>query len=248
MSGAPKSPAQQVLTEVQGPRLSEGEVVHVTPAPATAVELEKRAQDAEYMARCYCEEKEEAEGKLDELRARFAWPLLPHHVVLPMDPEIVLSLAADVEKGGRVEIAHELRKAVADHAKPSTQEVPHQALEPVERCVKCGAPRGSDHDNACPTGSWKVLESQCQPEDERESTEEATAKLRRLTDWQAEDPDLWQQLPPHTIGAKLQTELRKLHEAIQVADEEEAVGLVSQAFKSLDATTQSEQSHTEEGS
>jgi hypothetical protein len=38
--------------------------------------------------------------------------------------------------------------------------------QPEEKCIKCGAPRGTDHDNACPTGSWKVLESQCQPEDE----------------------------------------------------------------------------------
>jgi hypothetical protein len=46
-----------------------------------------------------------------------------------------------------------------------------------------------------------------------------TDQLRRLTDGQAEDPGLWQKLPPNTIGRKLQTELRKLHEAIQVADE-----------------------------
>jgi hypothetical protein len=96
--------------------------------------------------------------------------------------------------------------------KPATQEVQPQALAPWD----ARHPKGSIQAHPCPdcNGTGKR-----QPEDERESTEEATAKLRRLTDRQAEDPDLWQKFPPNTISRKLQTELRRLHEAIQVADE-----------------------------
>lgn len=43
--------------------------------------------------------------------------------------------------------------------------------------------------------------------------------VERLVEQQAADPNLWQKIPPHTIGAVLQAQLRALHEAIQVDEE-----------------------------
>jgi hypothetical protein len=35
---------------------------------------------------------------------------------------------------------------------------------PADRCQGCGSPLHGDHDNACPTGKWKVEAPDCQPE------------------------------------------------------------------------------------
>lgn len=75
-------------------------------------EAAEKSDGNKYLASCYCEEKEEAEERLSNLRARFPWPLLPHHVVLPLDPEIAESLLAAAEKEGLEDLVHDMRQAL----------------------------------------------------------------------------------------------------------------------------------------
>jgi hypothetical protein len=109
---------------------------------------------------------------------------------------------------------------------------------PEGQCQKCGAPRGADHDNACPTGSWKALESQCQPEDERESTEEACPECGRVDcPWLMPDIDALQTAsePIEALGETGIDDWSRL-----------LLNLRHHGWELLRAT-QSEQSHTEEG-
>ena len=57
-------------------------------------------------------ETEDRERTDSELRARFPWPLLPHCVVLPLDPSIVKALGEAAAKGGRPDLREILNEGL----------------------------------------------------------------------------------------------------------------------------------------